>query len=80
MVLFGYSVVWRPGFVLLKSLEQGKISEHAFPLSLSKREIIPLQKLSGEWVQAFRATTFGIVGWTSVTYDWVMVALDTIDQ
>ena len=41
------SVVWRPGFVLLKStLERGKISEHAFPLSLSKREIIPFQKLS----------------------------------
>ena len=27
----------KAGVCLLKSLEQGKISEHAFPLSLSKR-------------------------------------------
>ena len=56
------------GFVLLKStLERGKISEHALPLFLSKREIIPFQKLSGEWVEAFGATTFGIV-WVDKRY------------
>ena len=26
------------------------------------------------------ATTSGIVGWTSVVYDWLTVALNTIDQ
>ena len=65
------SVVWRPGFVHLKSLERGKITEHAFPLSLSKREIIPFQKLTGEWVQAFGATIFGIV-WMDQRYLWLV--------
>ena len=60
------------GFVLLKStLERGKISEHGFPLFLSKREIIPFQKLSGEWVEAFGATTFGIV-WVDKRYLWLV--------
>ena len=49
----------------LKSLERAGISEHAFLHFLSERQ---------------RNDLLGSFGWTSVTYDWLMVALDTIDQ
>ena len=38
------------------------------------------QKPQGEWVQAFGAVISGIVWEDSVTCDWFMVALNTIDQ
>jgi len=33
-----------------------------------------------EWLQSFGAMISGLFGQTSVTYDWLMVALNTIHQ
>ena len=41
----------------------------------------PLQKLEGEWVRDFGAAIFlKSFGWKSVCNDWLIVALNTIDQ
>ena len=36
--------------------------------------------LEGEWVKALGAMVSGIVWVASTTYDWLMVAINTIDQ
>ena len=73
-------MVLRPGFVLLKSLERGKISEHAFLLSCPNEKLFPSRNYQGKGYKLSAQGFLGLFGWTSVTYDWLMVALDTIDQ
>ena len=46
----------------------------------ASEKIRALKKKKREWVQALGAVISGIVGWTSVSYDWSMVFKANINQ
>ena len=39
-----------------------------------------LHKLNGEWSENFSATIFEVISVEKHSYDWIMVALDTINR